>query len=549
MKTKPQKIITVVLLLVWLVSCLPIQLGERIQTVMVPMPDGVKLATTIYLPETGDGPWPAVLWRTPYGRNSQEDFIEFGKGLAEIGVVAVMQDERGRHDSQGEDMVFFYDRSDGQATIDWIVSQLWSNGRVVSEGGSAMGVVQYFMAPGAPQALACQWIEVAMPDLYMDAVYQGGVYRNELASGWLQHINSAHLIEPFQAHSLNSDYWDPVQIVDDYAKVHVPAFHVGGYFDIFARGTIDAFLGYQYTGGEGAVGHQHLVMGPWTHAINEAQIGELIMPNAVLPELYDEWQWLWYEACAFAHVDLAELDALPAVTYFTMGAVGEEDAPGNEWHTATTWPPEGMQEVKFYLSGSNTLTIDPPREDENADAFTFDPTDPSPTICGANLMIEAGSCDQRSVEARGDVIVYSSQILEQPVEVTGDLQAEIWITTDVPDTDIVVRLTDVYPDGRSMLVADSIVRTRYHNSPDFTSFELLEPGQTYLLVLDLGPTSIIFNQGHQIRVSVTSSNWPRFSVNPNTGADFLIEGGDWTVAHTIILHDADHPSAIVLPIR
>ena len=160
-----------------------------------------------------------------------------------------------------------------------------------------------------------------------------------------------------------------------------------------------------------------------------------------------------------------------------------------------------------------------------------------------------GREDQTSIEQRDDVVVYSSDILQEPLEITGDLRAEIWITTNVPDTDIVIRLTDVYPDGRSMLVADGIIRARYYNSPDFTSFEYLEPGQPYLLSIDIGPTSIIFNTGHRIRISITSSNWPRFSINPNTGEMFFTEGELGQKAITTILHDAKHPSAIILPVQ
>lgn len=518
-------------------------------TVMVPMPDGNRLATSVYLPQDGEGPWPTVLVRTPYGREVMPEFGEYGEDLAEGGIVAVIQDQRGRYDSEGEDISFFADKMDGHATLDWIVAQPWSNGRVVTEGGSAMGIMQYLLAPGASDALVCQWIEVAAPDLYADATYQGGVYRQEMIDGWLKDIGSAHLINEWRGHPLNDEFWDPVQIVDDFATVHALAFHVGGYFDVFARGIVDGFLGYQYQGGEGATGRQHLVLGPWVHAVNDPQVGEVNFQNAILPELYDLWQAQWFESCVYGFSDLAELDNLPTVTYFTMGAIGEESAPGNEWHFADTWPPEGAEEMVVYLLTDYSLDTDPPDADDPGRTFTYDPTDPSPTICGAVLMIESGMCDQQSIEERDDVLVYTSPVLDEPLEVTGDLRAEIWFTTDVPDTDIAVRLTDVYPDGRSMLVVDGIARARYHNSPDFTSVDVLTPDVPYLVSIDLGPTSIIFNAGHRVRVSITSSNWPRFALNPNTGADFVEDGETGQIAHTTILHDTEHPSMIILPIR
>ncbi len=520
-------------------------LQQRTQTVMVPMPDGVSLATTIYLPRDGAGPWPAVLSRTPYGRS---EFTGLGETLAEAGIVGVIQDQRGRHDSEGDDIGFFADTADGQATLDWIVTQVWSNGRVATDGGSAQGISQYLLAPGASEALACQWIEVATPDLY-SAVYQGGAYRESLASGWLEEISSQHLISEYKARPLDEEYWDPADATRSYRDVHVAAFHVGGYFDIFASGIVEGFTGYQYEGGEGAAGHQHLVMGPWDHAVDNPAVGAAVFPGAVLEELHDEWQAIWYEACVYERMDIAEVDALPTVTYFTMGAIGEGEAPGNAWHSAETWPPAGSTETRLYLRDDNTLDTERPDEPSSGDTFSYNPGDPSPTVCGANMLIDAGSCDQRTVEERSDVVVYTSDALEAPFEVTGDLHAEIWMVTDVPDTDIVVRLTDVYPDGRSMLVADGILRARYNADPDFTSYEFLEPHTPYLLTVEMGPTSIVFNAGHQIRVSVTSSNWPRFSINPNTGDMFLEEGQNGRVATTTILRDAEHPSAVVVPAR
>jgi predicted acyl esterase len=515
--------------------------------VMVPMPDGIGLATTVYLPRDGEGPWPTMLVRTPYGRDDVAEFVLLSRILPEAGVALVLQTQRGRRDSEGDDVGFFGDTADGHATLDWIVSQPWSNGRVATEGASAQGISQYLLAPGASDALTCQWIETATPNVY-SAAFQGGVFREALVRGWLEQTFSSHLIGEYQARPLDDEYWDPVDTTRRYGDVRVPAFHVGGYYDILVRSTIDGFLGYQYEGGEGAADRQHLVLGPWTHAINDPAAGEVTYPEAVVDELWG-WQTIWYDACLVGGLDMAELDALPTVTYYTMGALGEDDAPGNAWHTADTWPPEGFAEVEVYLRGDGALGLEPPTEAATGDLIVYDPGDPAPTVCGANLTIEAGSCDQRSVEERDDVVVYTSPVLESPIEVTGDLRAEIWIATDVPDTDIVVRLTDVYPDGRSMLIADGILRARYHGSPDFTSFELLEPGTAYLLSVDLGPTSIIFNAGHRIRLSVTSSNWPRFSINPNTGEMYLEDGHDGRIAHTEILRDAEHPSALVVPTR
>jgi putative CocE/NonD family hydrolase len=474
--------------------------------------------------------------------------IQFGEILAEDGIVVVVQDVRGRYDSEGRDSGFFADGEDGRATLEWILAQSWSNGRAATLGGSALGITQYLLAPGAPGGLTCQWIEVATPDLYADGIYEGGVYREEMIDGWLEDIGSLHLRAAWREHAQNSEYWDPVRIGADFGDVHVPAFHIGGYFDVFARGIVDGFLGYQIRGGEGAAGHQHLVLGPWVHAINNPEVGEAVYPEAVLPELYDEWQELWLDACVRDRAGLSELDSLPAVTYFTMGAQGEEKAPGNEWRVADSWPPNVFEPQALFLTAGGGLDDVPPDDQTGGDGFQFDPAHPSPTVCGRTLVLGPGSCDQSEIEARSDILVYTSPVLTSPLEVTGDLRAEIWFTTDVPDTDIVVRLTDVYPDGRSMLVADGVMRARYRNHPDFLALEWMESDTPYFLQIDLGPTSTVFNSGHRIRLGVTSSNAPRLSVNPNTGADFLPNGGPSRVAKTTILRNAEHPSAIFLPV-
>ncbi|MBN1260143.1 MAG: CocE/NonD family hydrolase [Anaerolineae bacterium] len=517
--------------------------GALVEDVKVPMADGVGLATTIYWP-AGEGPWPTLLLRTPYSRSGESGW---GRTLPEHGIVVMTQDVRGRFDSEGEDMSFFAEREDGQATLRWIAGQPWSNGRVMTLGGSALGITQYLFAPGAPEALTCQWIQVATPDLFDGAVYQGGVYREALTTGWLESNQSTHRIAPLRSHHKNDAYWDIVQI-DDFSAVNVPAFHVAGWYDIFARGMVNGFLGYQDEGGAGARGQQHLIMGPWTHAVNDPEVGALTFPNAVLESLEQQLE-IFMLACLFDDPEAqADLAALPPVQYFTLGAVAEPDAPGNVWRTAGTWPPAGGTETPFYLHPGNVLSLERPGADGGGDAFTYDPHAPSPTVGGANLGLPAGSFDQREVEARDDVVVYTTPPLEAPLEATGDLRADIWIATDVPDTDVVVRLTDVYPDGRSMLVSDSIFRARYRTCPDYTCEVFLEPGEPVLLTVDLGPHSYVFNTGHRVRISVTSSNAPRFAPNPNNGEMYVGEGAPAQVAHTVILHDADHPSALMLPV-
>lgn len=533
---------TLVFLLVFALMASAVQAqdgGTRVLEEMVAMPDGVRLATTVVLPE-GDGPWPVILIRTPYDRMAEDLPAE---ELASFGIGLVTQDMRGFFDSEGTPTGFRADRADGQATLDWIAAQEWSNGRVATFGGSALGIAQYLMAPGAADALVCQFVVVATPDIYREAAFLGGAYRYSLIEGWMEDNNSADMVTEFRDHYLDDDYWDAVRI-SDYSAVQVPAIHISGWYDIFSRGTIAAFQGYQLEGGEGAVGHQYLIMGPWTHDL-DTQVGELAYPTAdELP--LEAWFLRALSGCLLR--DNPDL-GLPPVHYYTMGAVGEEDAPGNEWRTASTWPPPGITEVPVYLHPNNFLSVDEPPEDGGGDNFVYDPNDPTPTLGGANLNIGAGAYDQRPVERRDDVVVYSTPPLPEAVTVTGQVRAQIWIETDVPDTDIVVRLTDVYPDGRSMLVLDGIARARFHDSLDQSRESFLTPGEPVMLTIDLGPTSIVFNKGHRIRISVTSSNAPRFGPNPNTGAMFMEDSATFQIANTTILHSAAYPSALILPVE
>jgi putative CocE/NonD family hydrolase len=399
------------------------------------------------------------------------------------------------------------------------------------------------MAPDAPDALGCQFVIVAAPDLYRHAIFQGGVLRKSLIEGWLRLQGSEFLLEGFAAHPFEDSFWDAVDISGRYGQVDVPALHVGGWYDIFAQGTLDAFVGYEEQGGVGAAGQQHLIMGPWTHAGLGGRVqGELEYPQNAemdLIQLTSDWS----EECLLGEEGTAS--DWPAVCYYVMGDVDDANAPGNVWREAEAWP-TSAKELRLYLRGGGKLDAVPPTADEGGDTFLYDPSDPSPTVCGANLLRKAGPCDQGEVEVRDDALVYTTPPLEEPLEVTGRVRARLWLVSDAPDTDVAVRLTDVYPDGRSMLVLDGILRARFRGL-DFSREELMTPGTPYELEIDVGSTSIIFNAGHSVRIIVSSSNAPRFDPNPNTGALYGASTETRLAANTI-LHNADHSSVLLLPV-
>jgi predicted acyl esterase len=526
------------LLAVPLASCSQdVKAGKN--TVMVPMADGVKLATDVWLPE-GDGPWPVAFARTPYNKDGLK-----GDPFNANGVVVVAQDVRGRFASEGEARPFFADgwgeHKDGLDTAKWIVAQKWCNGKIATFGGSAVGITQYLLAGTDPPGLVACYPVVACASLYNGAFFQGGVFRKSMIEGWykLAQWPDYAMEEPSQ-HPCYDDLWKTVDLRTRAEFVKVPMMHVGGWNDIFTQGTIDAFTALQTRGGEGARGRQHLVMGPWTHGVRQTKVGELTYPdNAKWPEgAPDEGKWM----ATFLAGDGSEADRLPTVWYYVMGAVGEEGAPGNEWRTADAWPPPA-QETRLYFGGGNTLA--PVAEAAMQYTFTYDPKDPVKTIGGRNLVLPAGSFDQREVESRRDVLVFSTEPLQEPLEVTGQVTVRLFASSSAKDTDFTAKLTDVYPDGRSMLVADGILRARFREG--FDREVLMEPGKVYRFDIDLQSTSLIFNRGHRIRVAISSSNAPRFEPNPNTGDPWRANDRTVVAEQTVWTGDGK-PSCVVLPV-
>lgn len=510
-------------------------------TTFVLAPDGTPLATDVYLPVSGSE-WPVVLIRTPYGRSSKQLECLL---LTAAGFACVAQDTRGRFDSGGDDTVFRDDGPDGRATLEWIVDQPWCDGRVGTYGGSAEGITQYALAPGADPALGCQLAALATPSLWEHAFLQGGVLRTALVENWLADQGSLGFLDQYKAHRIRDDWWQPVDFLGHPETVRVQGLHIGGWYDIFLQGTIDAYRAYGQRGGHGARGRQYLVIGPWTHGGDAGELDYGVDPEALLLSLVPPW----FEHCLSGESN--EVDSWPGALVYLMGAVGEPGAPGNEWLELGGWPPPSRT-LPLYLAGGGALASLPPPTGETV--LTIDPNDPVPTLGGANLHpwlevdgreMGAGSFDQRSIEARDDVLVFSSEVLDQPVTVMGRIRARIWLRPDTPDLDLAVRLTDVYPDGRSMLVLDGIQRARMRCADDREC--PLTPGEPAELVVDLWSTALVFNAGHRIRVDISGTNAPRFEVNPNDGTD-LDRPGARIVARPALLFGAGTPSRLELPV-
>ncbi len=516
---------------------------QAAQTHMLPMRDGVRLATDVYLPE-GEPPFPVILIRTPYGKNALKAIGEEG---ARRGYAVVIQDTRGRFASEGANLPFEGDgwwesRADGVDTLHWIARQPWCNGKIGTWGGSALGINQLMLAGAGTDQLTCQHITVAEPNLYQ-SLFPGGVFKKSLVEDWLratQHAPDA--LQHWTRHPAYDRFWQARDVNRRYARVNAPAVHIGGYYDIFAQGTIDAFVGYQTRGGQGARGKQKLLMGPWTHGVLQQKVGELEFPNADQPPCTFHDPWRWFER--YLKGVRNGVDREPPVVYYVMGAVGEPNAPGNEWRTAYQWPPLPTRPTPLYLHADHSLSFEkPPRE--GALRYTYDPNNPVPTLGGRELTIPAGPRDQRAVESRPDVLVFTSAPLEQPLEVVGRVKAILYVSSDAPDTDFIVRLCDVYPDGRSYNIAEGVLRMRYRES--LSREKLMTPGRVYRAEVDLWTTAIVFNRGHRLRVHVTSSSYPAYDPNPNTGAPFRASERT-RVANNTVHCGGRSASCIILPV-
>lgn len=514
----------------------------QVETVMVEMRDGVHLATDLYFP-AGDGPWPVILLRTPYGK---EQAADYASDATDHGIAMAAQDMRGRFMSEGENLPFIAcgwgELQDGYDTIAWLNDQDFCNGRIGTVGGSALGITQNLTAPTQPPGLVCQHISVATSSLYHQAAYPGGALRKAQVEGWLEGYEfDPQALELFRGHPDYDDFWRQFNIEERIGDIITPALFVGGWFDTFGQGTLDSYMLRQHQGGEGARGWQWLIMGPWTHSgRGGVECGEVQFPaNAAELPLSDTDLWFGY----WLRDAPLEIDKLPRVYYYVMGDLDDPEAPGNEWRFDDDWPVYATDSA-LYLTPDGGLSLDYAPAGSTAE-FTADPALPVSTIGGRNLVLDPGMYDQRPLEERWDVLEFETEVLSAPLEVTGRLLCTLYASCDSVDTDIAVRLCDVYPDGRSLLIADGILRLSKRDG--WERRVPLTPGEVYMVTVDLWSTSIIFNAGHKVRISVCGSNYPRWDLNPGTGAVWE-EGCDYVPQHTTLYLDEDHPSHLLLPV-
>ncbi len=595
-------------------------------TEMVAVRDGIRLATDIHLPD-GDGPWPVILERTPYGRDETSrsertaadpapiERAELAKYFTGHGYAVVYQDNRGRHGSEGRFVKYLSDGQDGFDACAWLLRQDWCDGRICTMGLSYAAHTQAALGCLDPPGLVAQVMDsggfcnswtggirqhgafelkqatwahkqaILSPEAATDPVLRAALQAEDIRDWFtrmpwkpghspLRHHADyeAYLFEQW-THGAFDEYWQQLGIWaegyhDRYSRA--ACVHMSSWFDPYPLTATGNYMGLKRAGR----GPQRLILGPWTHGNrSETMFGDVDFgPEATI----DSWagDWRAYRLRHFDQVTKGLPETEPAVRVFVMGGgsgrrnqAGHLDH-GGRWITAADWPLPEARPQPWHLHGDGRLAPEPPAAGAPPVSFDFDPHHPVPTI-GGNLtsldpVAHGGSFDQ--VEApqffgctapylplasRPDVLVFQSAPLDAPLQIVGPIEAEFWVATDGPDTDFTAKLIDVHPPsadyvrGYAMILTDGIQRLRYAEDPGAP--RLRRPGEVVRIRLVLFPTANLFLPGHRIRLDVSSSNFPKFDVNPNTG-EAEGRGTRRRIAVNTVFADADRPSRVVLPV-
>lgn len=519
----------------------------REEHLMIPMRDGARLSAYAYFPP-GQGKWPAI-FEQRYADITSSGSRKAAAKFAEGGFVIVLVNYRGTHESEGVYRGYrglqWGPLRDGYDVCEWLAAQPWCTGKIGTYGGSQAGYAQNYLAVTQPPHLVAQYMTDTGLSLYQEGYRIGGATKpmrfkkQELIARVPAHNNE--LLREWDKHPDFDDYWRDEDASLHFDKMNYPCFTIGSWFDFMCQGSVASFIGRNQHGGDNSRGKQQLILGPWLHGgyPKSNKIGELVFPENAMFDVYAHMtKW-------FNHYLKGEdngIDKDVKVRYYVMGAVGEAGAPGNVWREAADFPPQSTS-ADWFLQPDGMLGPKKPSAAKASTSYASDPSRPmSLPYTGF-----PGARDARGFEEQAEVRTWTSDVLSEPLEVTGRIKAEVFVSSTAKDTDFVLRVTDVYPDGRSILLMDYPLRARYREG--FDHQKLLVPGEVAKLAWDIGWTSIIFNKGHRIRVTIASTGAPFYEPNPQTGGPITHFPPDAGVAAiNTIWHDAAHASRVILPV-
>jgi uncharacterized protein len=557
------------------------------------MRDGVTLFADVYRPKEA-GSFPVILMRLPYNKTAAQTYVYASPEFyASQCYIVAIQDVRGQYASEGTFYAFRDEMNDGYDSVEWAASLPGSNGKVGMYGFSYVGATQWLAAVMQPPHLTAIVPAMTSSDYYDGWSYEGGAWSLAFEESWpIQTIalvnarrsgdqslvakiadatgklSQTYTYLPLKdypwlspgvpavagyfydwiAHNTWDGYWQQWSIRTRYSHVQVPALNYGGWYDVFMNGTIENFVGMRKQGGsEVARAGQKLVIGPYIHLPWQQKVGEMDFgPEAANP--IESLQVPWFDHWLKDKDN--GIDRQPAVRVFVMGA--------NRWREATNWPIPDTRFTKYYLHshsaansmfGNGALSTEEPAADEAPDHYRYDPADPVPSrgghSCCTSDVAPVGPFNQAEIEQRADVLVYSTASLEQPVELTGPISLTLFAASSAVDTDWTAKLVDVYPDGRVINLNNGIVRASFRDSLEHPT--PITPGQIYKYVINIWPTSNVFLAGHRIRLEVSSSNFPHYDRNANTGHPFGVDA-QVQAADQTVYHDPQHASFMTLPI-
>lgn len=517
------------------------------QHVQIPMRDGVLLSAYVYTPP-GAGPWPAVFeqrYASLEGKSTQEAAAR----LAREGFVVVLVNFRGAQLSGGKWVGYralqWGELQDGYDVCEWIAVQPWCTGKVGTFGSSQGGYAQNYLAVTRPPHLVCQQMTDTGLSLFHEGYRIGGTTRPQRFASMGEVCrdpkDNLELLAEWDAHPDYDEYWQAEDCTRHFDKMNVPCFTIGSWYDFMNQGSIASFQGRQMHGGPNSRGAQQLVIGPWLHGrLNKGnKVGDLVYPeNAAWPEHEHLVRW-------FNHYLKGEQNGIerdPPVRYYVMGALGEPGAPGNVWRSADNFPPPAVV-TPYYLHSQGVLSLAAPEVESSSTSYLSDPSHPM-EIPGRGF---PGAKDARAFEQQAEVRTFTTEPLSAPIEWTGRILAELLVSSTARDTDFIVRVSDVYPDGRSILIIDYPLRVRYREGFDRQVF--LTPGKTETLAFPVGWISQIFNTGHRIRVTIASTGAPFYEPNPQTGEQSTLSVPAKVVTATnTIHHDSTHASRLIAPV-